>query len=248
MMTKISRLLRRLRALAGPAFAAVVLSLALAIGSGARAGAAEEGHGNVPTPDEAAEHGAAHGAGHGEGGGEHEPEIDGKKLGLQILNFAVLVGILVFFGGKAVNKALGARHEQLKADLASAAEARAAAEAKLAKQEARLGSLEAEIAELRRNLKAEAEAEKARLIEAAAERATRIKAETTFLIDQQVREADQRLRRESADAALKIAEDILRRSIGPADQQRLLETFVGNVAGPSTGTPAAPGSPAGRIG
>ena len=251
MMTKISRLLRRLRALAGPAFAAVVLSLALAIGSGARAGAAEEGHGNVPTPDVAAEHGAAHGAGHsehGEGGGEHEPEIDGKKLGLQILNFAVLVGILVFFGGKAVNKALGARHEQLKADLASAAEARAAAEAKLAKQEARLGSLEAEIAELRRNLKAEAEAEKARLIEAAEERATRIKAETTFLIDQQVREADQRLRRESADAALKIAEDILRRSIGPADQQRLLETFVGNVAGPSTGTPAAPGSPAGRIG
>jgi F0F1-type ATP synthase membrane subunit b/b' len=44
-----------------------------------------------------------------------------------------------------------------------------------------------------------------------------------------VRDADQRLRRESADAALKIAEEILRRSIGPGDQQRLLETFVGDV-------------------
>jgi len=237
----------RLRAVMFPVFSVLVLAVALGIGGGARAVAAEEGGG--PTPEAAVEHGGSHAAGHGEhGGGEHAPEIDGKKLGLQILNFAVLVGILVFFGGKAVNKALRGRHEQLKADLASAAEARAAAEAKLAKQEARLGSLETEIAELRRNLKAEAEAEKARLIEAAAERATRIKAETTFLIDQQVREADQRLRRESADAALKIAEDILRRSIGPADQQRLLETFVGNVAGPSTGTPAAPGSPAGRIG
>jgi F-type H+-transporting ATPase subunit b len=244
-----SRLVRRLRALAGPAFAVAVLSMALTIGGGARAEAAEEGHGNVPTPDVAAEHGAAHGE-HGAGahGAEHEPEIDGKKLGLQIFNFAVLVGILVFFGGKAVNKALRGRHEQLKADLASAAEARAAAEAKLAKQEARLGSLETEIAELRRNLKAEAEAEKARLIEAAEERATRIKAETTFLIDQQVREADQRLRRESADAALKIAEDILRRSIGPADQQRLLETFVGNVAGAPAGTPSSPAAPSGPAG
>jgi len=251
---KISRLMRRLRALAGPAFAVAVLSMAFAVGGGARAAAAEEGHGNVPTPDVAAEHGAVHGAGHAEHGEgaahEHEPQIDGKKLGLQIFNFAVLVGILVFFGGKAVNKALRGRHEQLKADLASAAEARAAAEAKLAKQEARLSSLETEIAELRRNLKAEAEAEKARLIEAAEERATRIKAETTFLIDQQVREADQRLRRESADAALKIAEDILRRSIGPADQQRLLETFVGNVADAPAGTsapPAAPSGPAGRV-
>jgi F-type H+-transporting ATPase subunit b len=251
--------LRRLRSVTSPAFAvSVVLALLMVLGLGgaARALAAQEAGG--PTPEAAVEHGVGHAAGHGEHGeegSEHKPEIDGKKLGLQIFNFGVLVAILVFFGGKAVNKALRGRHEQLKADLASAAEARAAAEAKLAKQEARLGSLETEIAELRRNLKAEAEAEKARLIEAAAERATRIKAETTFLIDQQVREADQRLRRESADAALNIAEDILRRAIGPADQQRLLETFVGNVAGPSTaasplGTPpppVAPTSPAGRI-
>lgn len=160
---------------------------------------------------------------------EESPSIDPKKLGLQILNFGVLVFVLVKFGGGAVNKALRGRHEQLKADLTSAAELRAAAEAKLARQEARLGSLEKEIAELRRNLKVEADAEKARLIAAAEERAARIKAETTFLIEQQVREADQRLRRESADAALKIAEDILRRSIGAGDQQKLLDTFVGDV-------------------
>ena len=163
---------------------------------------------------------------------EHEegaPSIDPKKLGLQLLNFGVLVFILVKFGGGGINKMLRSRHEQLKADLAAAAELRAAAEAKLARQEARLASLEHEIADMRRNLKAEAEAEKARLIAAAEERAARIKAETAFLIEQQVREADQRLRRESADAALKIAEEILRKSIGSADQQRLVETFVGDV-------------------
>lgn len=198
----------------------------LAVAGAPRASAAEEQQAREPAAEVAHEHGEA--SEHGEHG-EGAPSINGGKLALQFLNFGVLVGILVFFGGKAVNKALRARHDQLKADLASAAELRAVAEAKLARQEARLGSLEAEIAELRRNLKTEAEAEKARLVAAAEERAARIRAETGFLIDQQVREADQRLRRESADAALKIAEDILRRQIGPADQQRLVDTFVNDV-------------------
>lgn len=189
--------------------------------------AEEEIHGGVGTArtDTAAEHVEEE---HGEQE-EGPPSIDAKKLGLQILNFGVLVFILVKFGGGAMNKMLRGRHEQLKADLASAAELRAAAEAKLKKQEARLASLEHEIADMRRSLKAEAEAEKVRLIAAAEERAARIKAETAFLIEQQVRDADQRLRRESADAALKIAEEILKKSIGAADQQKLVETFVGDV-------------------
>jgi len=174
------------------------------------------------------------GEGEGPGHGEGAPEVDAKKLIFQFVNFGVLLFILVKFGGGAMNKALKARHEQLKADLASAAELKAAAEAKLAEQEKRLSSLETEIAEMRRTLALEAEAEKARLIAAAEERVGRIKTETAFLIEQQVRDASERLRRESAEAALKIAEDILRRSIGAGDQQKLLDMFVGNVeAGPS---------------
>ena len=99
--------------------------------------------------------------------------INGKKLALQLLNFGVLLFILIKFGGPAINKALAARHQQLKADLASAAAARAEAEARLAQQEKRLGALEQEIAAMRAGVKAEAEAEKARLIALAEERAKR---------------------------------------------------------------------------
>ncbi|MEP6653055.1 MAG: ATP synthase F0 subunit B [Myxococcales bacterium] len=175
-------------------------------------------------------------------GAEHEagpPSINFKALGLQLLNFAVLLVILVKFGGGAINKALSARHQQLKADLASAAELRALAEAKLSKQEARLASLEHEIGEMRREIKSEAEAEKARLIAAAEERAVRIKSETAFLVEQQVREAAGRLRREAADTALKVAEEILRRAVGAGDQQRLLDTFVSDVEQPHPASPAA---------
>ena len=178
----------------------------------------------------------------GPGEAEHEtreaaPSINPKTLALQLLNFAVLVFILVKFGGGAINKALAARHQQLKADLASAADLRALAEAKLAKQETRLASLENEIAEMRLGIKEEADAEKARLIAAAEERAARIKTETAFVVEQQIREAEVRLRRESAELALQMSEEILRRALGAVDQQRLLDTFVAGVEQGSAGVP-----------
>lgn len=226
-----------------------VLACGLAAGVATVVGAPQEGVAFAQAHDPADEHPPGHtagaeaagheGAGH-DSGAEHghggAPEIDVKKLALQLVNFAVLLFVLIKFGGGAINKALAARHNQLKADLAAAAELKAAAEAKLAKQEARLASLEKEIAQMRQGLHVEAEAEKARLIAAAEERARRIKDETAFLVEQQMREAESRLRRESAEAALKTAEEILRRAVGPADRQRMLDTFVADV---ERGAPAS---------
>jgi F-type H+-transporting ATPase subunit b len=171
----------------------------------------------------------------------HEtPEIHGKSLALQLLNFAVLIFVLVKFGGPAISKALEARHQQLKADLAAAAAARAEAETRLAQQEARLAALEQEIEGIRTGVKAEAEAEKARLIAMAEERAKRIREETTFVLDQQVKEAEERLRREVALAAVTLAEQMVRQSLGAADQQRMVDSFVADVAAPA-GAPAPRG-------
>ena len=176
-------------------------------------------------------------AGHDE---EEAPKIDAGKLALQFVNFAVLVGVLVYFGRKPLRQALQARHEQLKADLAAAAEARTAAAARLDKQNARLASLEQEIADIRAGIKQEAEAEKARLIAMAEERAKRIREESEFMIEQQVKQAEEDLRRETAAAAVALAEKIVRSQLGAADQQRLIDTFVGDVASPNGARPAPP--------
>ena len=176
--------------------------------------------------------------------GEEAPEVIPKRLVLQILNFGVLVFILVKFGGPAVNKALAARHQQLKADLASAETARAEAEARLARQEARLAKLEQEISEIQTGVKKEAEAEKDRLIALAEERAKRIKEETSFALDQQVKEAEANLRREVALAAVQLAEQLVTRSLNAGDQQRLVESCVAGVGGnghaPAKAHPPAP--------
>jgi F-type H+-transporting ATPase subunit b len=210
------------------------------------AGASAQEHAPAGETHEATHGGAAHAEGSGEhGGGEHAgPSLDGKRLGWQFFNFAVLVFLLVKFGGPAVSKALAARHQQIKADLASAAELRAAAQARFEQQEKRLASLEQEIAAITASIKQEAEAEKARLIATAEERARRIREESEFIIEQQVKQAEEDLRREVAIQAVALAEQIVRAQLGAGDQQRLVDTFVGDIAhnGKPATTPPAPQS------
>jgi len=196
--------------------------------------------------------GEGHGEGHGEHGEAHEaPTLDWGRLGWQILNFGALLFLLVKFGGPPVAKALAARHQQIKSDLASAAETRAAAQARFEQQEKRLASLEQEIATIAASIKQEAEAEKARLIALSEERARRIREESEFIIEQQIKQAEEDLRREVAAAAVALAEKIVRSQMGPGDQQRMIDSFVGDVATPNgtrtNGTPhSGSASPAGR--
>jgi F-type H+-transporting ATPase subunit b len=172
----------------------------------------------------------------GEGSPVQEvPKINGKKLALQLFNFGVLLFILIKFGGPAISKALAARHDQLKAELAAAAEARTAALARLEQQDRRLAALEQEIIEIRAGVKQEAEMEKARLIALAEERARRIREETTFALEQQIKEAEVRLRREAGLAAVDLAEQLVRRSLDARDQERFVSSFVGGVNPPRGG-------------
>jgi len=96
-----------------------------------------------PTSGHAAEHATSHGE-HGEHAG-----VDAKTLALQLLNFGVLLFLLIYFGGRALNKAFRSRHDQLKADIEFAASQRALAEQRFREQDARLANLEQELAALR---------------------------------------------------------------------------------------------------
>lgn len=176
---------------------------------------------------------------------EGTPPLNVKKLVLQFVNFGVLVFILVKFGGPAINKALASRHQQLKADLAAAETARAEAEARLARQEARLAKLEQEISDIQAGVKQEAQAEKDRLIALAEERARRLREETSFALDQQVKEAEANLRRETALAAVQLAEQLVRKSMDGRDQQRLVDSFVADVGGNGTTPPTTKKGPGG---
>jgi F0F1-type ATP synthase membrane subunit b/b' len=161
--------------------------------------------------------------------GEHEAHLDPKKLAFQLINFSILAAILGFFGGKAINAALAARHDQMKKDLEEAAATREDALARLKRQETRLTNLEAELGRLRESIKEEATQEEQRLLAGADEKARRIQDETRFLVDQQVKEAERNFRQEVAAASARIAEELVRRSVRPEDQTRLDQTFIADL-------------------
>jgi F-type H+-transporting ATPase subunit b len=190
--------------------------LVIALGT-ARFSVAQE----QPEPATSAEHAAGEHAEHG---------VDLKTLAFQFLNFAVLVFILARFGGPAINRALRARHDQLKADLDEAARLRLSAEEQFRAHERRLANLEREIETMLASIRQEAEQEKTRIIASAEEKARRIQDETRFALDQQVKEAELRFRAEVALAAVKVAEELVRRSVTPSDEQRLAQSFVDELA------------------
>jgi F-type H+-transporting ATPase subunit b len=188
---------------------------------------------------------AAHGTDHGEHGeaehgsqhGEHKGFRTGTFL-LQLLNLGVLLFLLIFFGGKAMNKALRARHEQLKGDVADAARLHAKAKQDFEAQERRLAALEKELADLRASIRQDARREQARMVEGAQERAKKIQEDMRLEIDQQVKEAEMLLRAEVATASVKLAAELARKAVDPLDQRRLAQEFV---AGFDTGAPSNEG-------
>ncbi len=167
----------------------------------------------------------------GSGHGEHVT-FSKKTFALQLLNFGVLLFILIYFGGRAMNKALRSRHEQLKHDIGESTRLRDEAKGKYQAQEKRIADLEKEIAALRASMRQDAEREQARMVEGAQEKAKRIQEELHFQLDQQVKDAETILRAEVATIAIKLADELLRKSVTPDDQRRLAQEFVAGFTAP----------------
>jgi F-type H+-transporting ATPase subunit b len=180
-----------------------------------------------PTSGHATEHATSHGE-HGEHAG-----VDAKTLALQLLNFGVLLFILIWFGGRALSKAFRSRHNQLKSDIESAANQRALAEQRFREQDARFANLEQELAALRAAVKEEGMRERVRLLAGADEKAKRIQDETRFQLDQQIKEAELRLRAEVASTAVKVADELLKRSVNADDERRLAQDFAAGAGAPT---------------
>ena len=193
--------------------------------------AVDEHGGPVPAGHD--EHASAAEHGHGEHGSEHAA-FSGKTFALQLINFSVLLFLLIWFGGRSMNKALRAKHDQLKAEIDTATRQRDEAKRAYEAQEQRVAGIEKEVAALRASMRADAEREQAALLAGAQERARKIQDEMRLQLDQQVKEAEAILRAEVASASVKLAEELLRTSVNPDDERRLAREFVAGVDGSQT--------------
>jgi F-type H+-transporting ATPase subunit b len=146
-----------------------------------------------------------------------------------LLNFALLLGLLAWKGGPAANKLAGDRHDQIKLALDEAAKLRQQAADKLAEYQARLSTADAEIQKLADGMRADAEADKVRILAAAEAQAAQMKRDAELRIAAEIELARALLTREVTAAAAAATEKLLREKMQPADQQKLVASFITGV-------------------
>ena len=161
-------------------------------------------------------------------GGVHVPWGEVVK---QAINFLILAGVLVFFLRKPLSSFLKERSELLRKAIDDAAKARAEAAEKLAAIEARTAKLADEIAGMNAKMDVEAAAEASRLQETAAAEISRIRVQSEFTGEQEVKKAREELRREASLLTAQAAEELVRKTLSPEDQERLVRENLEKIEG-----------------
>ncbi len=183
-----------------------------------------------------------------------EPETEGPKgfnfgdFGKEappylamLVNFAILIGGYYVLGKDPIAAGLKSRRENIQKELEEAARMKAEAEERAKKYQHRLATLEQEMAMARDALVRAGEAERERIVSDAEAKAERMRKDAEFLVEQELKQIRLDLWRDAVDAAIAGAEELLRKRVTPADQERLAEEYLADI-GTKPRTTAAGGA------
>jgi len=144
----------------------------------------------------------------------------------RIVNFAVLAGLLYYFGKKmGAGEYFATRSATIRKDLVDARTLRTEAEAQLAGVRARLEKLPAELREMKLRGEEELAAEKVRLANATAAERARVQEQTRREIELTSRLARRELMQHGANLSMKLARARIERDITAEDQARLIDSY-----------------------
>ena len=145
---------------------------------------------------------------------------------MRIINFTVLMGVLIYFVRKPAVEGMRNSIESVRMMLKDADETRKQAEAKMKETEDRLAGVDRETEALLAAANKECEVEKERILAEAEEVVQRLKSEARVYIEQELKKAQDLLRKEVADSAMDIAEQIIRNNVKPEDQKRFIIEYL----------------------
>jgi len=152
-------------------------------------------------------------------------------LGLAVLNVVLLAVMLRRFAALPVRSFLFQRRESIRRALQESEGCLAAAQQEIASLKARLQSLDRETREIREMAQQQATGERERMAQRAAESAERIRQDAERVSGREIERARQALREEAASLATRMAAELLRTHLTPADDKRLADEFVQRVNG-----------------
>jgi len=179
-----------------------------------------DAHGGDVHEAHAEEHGA-----HGHGEVSAGAIFSSIEFWGAVVNFGLLVFLLRRYASKPLAGFLQSRRAQMEVAIREAAEAKAAAESKLAEYEARLKTLDDELKTMRSDIEKAAREDKERILAEAEDASARLREETAALVRQSAAALEREVRREVVVAAVEVAERVLRETTSGDDQRRLADRY-----------------------
>ncbi len=169
-------------------------------------------------------------SGHGAHGEDHELTfsslIRNRDFQGTVINFLVLVGLITWVIRKKGNPALAARRAEVEKELKEAQRLREDAEKRHRETAARLEKLDEEMVQIRADMIKAGESERDRIVAQAEEKAARVRKDTSFLIEQQIKQLRKELTQEAASAAVVAAQELLQQRTTDSDQDQLAEAYL----------------------
>ena len=160
---------------------------------------------------------------HASEGGEGNPVV---QTIAKLINFAILVGVLVYYLRTPIAAYLTSRSTQIRADLVTAADTRRAATAQLDEITRKLQTLPGELEALKAQGAEDVKVEKVRIAHAAAAERERLLEQTRREIAMRLRIARRQLVDLAAELTVSAARDRVVRSITPEDHLRLVDRYT----------------------
>lgn len=195
--------------------------------AGEHAVAAESSHGGEATATEATAAEA-----HGEGGHHASNSLSAAKvkdLGWRIVNFIALMIILVKFGAKPIGSGLSQRRKKIKDEIETLEQKRADAENSYNQFQAKLATVESDIDKVVERAIAQAEVEKAKILEKAEQGAADLMRAAEMAVQNQVTEARRTLKNEVVEQAAILAEELIVKNLTADDQVKIIENYLDKV-------------------
>jgi len=159
----------------------------------------------------------------------HEEEPMSPAFIWMLVNFAILLLILLKWFRPMARRVAKERHDLIQTALDDATALRTQAAQKLAEYEARIKNVDDEVKKIVDGIRADAHADKQRILAAAQEQAAQLKRDAEQRIAAEIETARAQLTREVTLAASNVAEKILRDKVTPDDQRKQVTTFISSI-------------------
>jgi len=141
-------------------------------------------------------------------------------------NFAVLVGVLVYFAGGSLRKMVSSYSSKIKTELEESERRAREAEEKLKEIEERWRKLDEEVESIRRSAIENASEERERILREAEVEAEKIKRAAMEEMEAMYEKALRELREYAANIAVSIAEERIKKKMTPKIHKKLLEKYI----------------------